>query len=280
MRAALRVRLAAEPLAVPAVDARAEPRAVRIRVRARRVGRTAAETGGSPPATPRRRRGPARSSARAAAADSRGRAAASKTLPPCCFCAAEVARLAAHAGRPLELVVVRLELLVRHRPVLHRHVCRDERLAVPLLVMRAERVIDPRPSPRHAVPVHAGAAESFARQKRSELAHRQRASRTGGCGTSACRAPGSASARCARRISARRESAAWRSPGLVARMPPRSSATTFMPASLSSFARMPPVHPSPTMTTSTSFRRVGMASLRTDRRCSSARRRTSCCGTS
>src|SRR4029450_804013 len=46
--------------------------------------------------------------------------------------------------------------------------------------------------------------------------------------------------------------------GLVERMPPRSSATTRIPASLSSFARMPPVHPRPTMTTSTSRKRVGM----------------------
>src|ERR1700744_6003122 len=36
-------------------------------------------------------------------------------------------------------------------------------------------------------------------------------------------------------------------------MLPRSSATTFRPASVSSFARMPPVQPSPTMTTSTSL---------------------------
>src|SRR5258705_2642407 len=42
-------------------------------------------------------------------------------------------------------------------------------------------------------------------------------------------------------------------------MPPRSSATTFMPASVSSLARMPPVQPSPTMTTSTSLSLVVMA---------------------
>ena len=36
-------------------------------------------------------------------------------------------------------------------------------------------------------------------------------------------------------------------------MPPRSSATTFRPASASSLARMPPVQPSPTITTSTSL---------------------------
>src|ERR1700710_673797 len=42
-------------------------------------------------------------------------------------------------------------------------------------------------------------------------------------------------------------------------MPPRSSATTFMPASVSSLARMPPVQPSPTMTTSTSLSFVVMA---------------------
>src|SRR5258707_8868867 len=50
--------------------------------------------------------------------------------------------------------------------------------------------------------------------------------------------------------------------GLVARIAPRSSATTFIPASVSSLARMPPVHPSPTMTTSTSFRRVAMVPSR------------------
>src|ERR1700722_8127040 len=41
-------------------------------------------------------------------------------------------------------------------------------------------------------------------------------------------------------------------------MPPRSSATTFRPASVNSLARMPPVQPSPTMTTSTSFSFVVM----------------------
>src|ERR1700733_13189246 len=42
-------------------------------------------------------------------------------------------------------------------------------------------------------------------------------------------------------------------------MLPRSSATTFMPASVSSLARMPPVQPRPTMTTSTSLSLVTMA---------------------
>src|SRR6187397_77173 len=46
--------------------------------------------------------------------------------------------------------------------------------------------------------------------------------------------------------------------GLVDRMPPRSSATTRMPASVNSFARMPPLHPRPTMTRSTSLKRVAM----------------------
>src|ERR1700744_442384 len=41
-------------------------------------------------------------------------------------------------------------------------------------------------------------------------------------------------------------------------MAPRSSATTFIPASVSSLARMPPVQPSPTMTTSTSLSFVTM----------------------
>src|SRR3954470_21124412 len=41
-------------------------------------------------------------------------------------------------------------------------------------------------------------------------------------------------------------------------MSPRSSATTFNPASASSFARMPPVQPRPTITTSTSLSFVAM----------------------
>src|SRR5712672_1956540 len=41
-------------------------------------------------------------------------------------------------------------------------------------------------------------------------------------------------------------------------MSPRSSATTFNPASTSSFARMPPVQPRPTITTSTSLSLVAM----------------------
>src|SRR5258707_11492295 len=43
-------------------------------------------------------------------------------------------------------------------------------------------------------------------------------------------------------------------------MVPRSSATTFNPASANSLARMPPVQPSPTMTASTSFIFVAMSS--------------------
>src|SRR4051812_16824422 len=42
-------------------------------------------------------------------------------------------------------------------------------------------------------------------------------------------------------------------------MAPRSSATTFRPASVSSLARMPPVQPSPTITASTSLSLVAMA---------------------
>src|SRR2546428_11414071 len=42
-------------------------------------------------------------------------------------------------------------------------------------------------------------------------------------------------------------------------MPPRSRATTFSPAALSSLASIPPVQPSPTMTTSTSFSLVVMS---------------------
>src|ERR1700716_557849 len=41
-------------------------------------------------------------------------------------------------------------------------------------------------------------------------------------------------------------------------MSPRSSATPFNPASTSSFARMPPVQPRPTITTSTSLSFVAM----------------------
>src|SRR4051812_42044472 len=42
-------------------------------------------------------------------------------------------------------------------------------------------------------------------------------------------------------------------------MAPRSNATTVMPASVSSLARMPPVQPRPTITTSTSLSFVAMA---------------------
>src|SRR5215470_2320561 len=41
-------------------------------------------------------------------------------------------------------------------------------------------------------------------------------------------------------------------------MSPRSSATTFKPASVSSLAKMPPVQPRPTITTSTSLSLVAM----------------------
>src|SRR5690348_6358616 len=48
---------------------------------------------------------------------------------------------------------------------------------------------------------------------------------------------------------------------MVSRNPPRSSASTCRPASVSSFARMLAVHPNPTSTTSTEGRRVAMSRL-------------------
>src|SRR5262245_16320586 len=45
-------------------------------------------------------------------------------------------------------------------------------------------------------------------------------------------------------------------------MPPRSSATTLMPASVNSFASIPPVQPRPTNTTSTSLSIFAMVALR------------------
>src|SRR5437879_3268978 len=48
--------------------------------------------------------------------------------------------------------------------------------------------------------------------------------------------------------------------GWVSRQPPRSRPTTLRPASASSFARMVPVRPTPTVTTSTGFSLVAMRS--------------------
>src|SRR4051794_12126610 len=77
----------------------------------------------------------------------------------------DVTGLAGNARRIFELVIIGFDLGTGNAPILQRHVIRYEVLAVALLVLRADAQFMVGPAPSHAVPVHAGAANSFARQE-------------------------------------------------------------------------------------------------------------------
>ncbi len=88
--------------------------------------------------------------------------------------AGDVARLPGDARHILELVVVRFELGITHRPVGQLHVRRDEGFAISLFHAGTQCVVMRRKAIGLSVPVHAGAAHAFARQEGAEPAHRQR----------------------------------------------------------------------------------------------------------
>src|SRR5262249_25045644 len=88
--------------------------------------------------------------------------------------AVQVARLAVDAVDVLEHVVVRLDFVPRHAPVLRRTVFGKEALAVTLRHLRADLEIVWKEAPRVAAPVRGGAADHLARLERAQLAHRQR----------------------------------------------------------------------------------------------------------
>src|SRR6476661_8364800 len=77
----------------------------------------------------------------------------------------DVAGLAGNPRRIFELVIIGFDLGTGNAPVLQRHVVRYEILAVALLVFRADAQFMVGPAPSHAVPMHTGAANSFARQE-------------------------------------------------------------------------------------------------------------------
>src|SRR2546428_10035773 len=86
---------------------------------------------------------------------------------------AQIAGFARDTPQTLELVVIGLELVVGHPPVLQVHIGRNGGPAV-TGEGEPERLVVPRqPAPGCAVPVHAGAADTFARQERAGLAHRE-----------------------------------------------------------------------------------------------------------
>ncbi len=173
MRAALGVRLAAEALAIAAILAGAEFRAVLVGVGLRRVRRR-----------PRERmiaevvRGLAEHHARENLGERRQRIFAGarrlEGIAAGLDRAAQIAGLSGDRRGVLELVVIGLELVIGDAPVLDRHVLGNEALAVALLVERAHLELHVGPPPGVAAPVHAGAADALARQERAEPAHRQR----------------------------------------------------------------------------------------------------------
>jgi hypothetical protein len=85
----------------------------------------------------------------------------------------QIARLAAHAVDALELVVVGLDLVPRHAPVLGGAVLGKEALAVALGHPAADLEVVRQKAARVAAPVRGGPPHDLARLERSHLAHRQ-----------------------------------------------------------------------------------------------------------
>ncbi len=173
LRARLRRHLAGKALAVAAVDAGVQLRAVLVPVVARRRRYRRRER---LPAERRRGLGEERRGVRhlhrrvgiLPRARALERVAAGDDL------AFQVSRLAAHAVEALELVEVRLELLVGHAPVLAGPVLGHVALAVARDRLAARLEVPGREAPGLGAPVHCGAAYALARLERAEVAHRQR----------------------------------------------------------------------------------------------------------
>src|SRR5690606_30665305 len=87
--------------------------------------------------------------------------------------AAQVARVARHADVPLEAVVVRLQLVVAERPVLHVGALGQSVLPVALDVVAPVPEVAREEPPRLGRPVHTGAAEPLPGVERPEPADRQ-----------------------------------------------------------------------------------------------------------
>src|SRR5207302_5372010 len=173
LRARLRAHLATEELAIAAVDAGIDRRAVfvgigtgdrgarrRERLVAHLFGRLLEQRAGVR-ALERRVRVLAR-------ARTLERVAAGDDL------AVEIAGLAADAVEILEAVVVALELVVGDAPVLAGAVFRKLALAVARERAAARLEVPGQEAPGEPAPVHRGAAHALAGAERAELAHRQR----------------------------------------------------------------------------------------------------------
>ena len=173
MGAALGVGFAAEALAIAAILAAAEFRAVRIGIGLRGISRRPRERMiagiarrvGEHFARQNRRQ---RRQWIVAYARRFERIAAGLELP------ADIARLAGDRRGIFKLVVIGFELGVSNAPVLDRHVVGDEFLAVALFVIGANLEFHVGPAPGVTAPVHAGATHHLAGQERAEPAHRQR----------------------------------------------------------------------------------------------------------
>src|SRR5262249_9136309 len=88
--------------------------------------------------------------------------------------ALDVAGLAARATQIFEAVVMRLELVVSHSPILDSQVGIDEALAGTLLQMGLVDEVGGLKAIRLSVPMHQSAADAGSRQKADPSPHRQR----------------------------------------------------------------------------------------------------------
>jgi hypothetical protein len=173
MRAALGVGFAAKALAIAAILATAEFRAVRVGIGLRGVRRRPRE---------RMIAGIARCIGEHFTRQNRRQrrqriVAGARRLERIAACldpATDIAGLAGDRRGIFELVVIGLELGVADAPVLDRHVVGDELLAIAVLIIGADLEFHVGPAPGVAAPVHAGTADDFTGQERPEPAHRQR----------------------------------------------------------------------------------------------------------
>src|SRR4051812_43413988 len=173
MRAGLGIRFAAGALAMAAILTAAERQAFAVRVRlTHRRGRLrewmvaefAARLG-----VHQRRLGHLHSRRRIFVA-----ARAFEYIAAVDLLTAQVAGLAGDAAELIEPVVIRLQLVIGHRPVLDRHVLRNGLLAVTVDDVAAREVIAREIAPVLTSPMVGRAADSVAGQERSHPTHWQR----------------------------------------------------------------------------------------------------------
>src|SRR5262245_45558355 len=89
------------------------------------------------------------------------------------FLTTEVAGLSGDTAKLLEFVVVGLELVIAHSPILDRHVGRYRACAVPFREMCPQLMVGRKISPRMTAPMVGSAADTIAWKERTHPTHGQ-----------------------------------------------------------------------------------------------------------